>query len=194
MNLGRIHGIDVSSGIAVHALDVQKDDHVLDLCCAPGGKLCYVADLQGPDGVGTVTLWASRSRAMEDRTRYPKAAPSNGQDGIFGSKSAGQLDLYIDAPEISEEDEASSPQSPAVKIKPFHAPKRLRSDPQIKSPEFLYDKVLVDAECTHDGSVVHLLKYDRVGWDTFESKFLDPKRLNNLEKLQRGLISNGFKL
>lgn len=52
---GKFYGIDVSSGVAVHALEVAKDDHILDLCCAPGMKLCYIADLQGSDGIGTVT-------------------------------------------------------------------------------------------------------------------------------------------
>ena len=31
-----------------------------------------------------------------------------------------------------------------------------------------YDKVLVDAECTHDGSIKHLAKFDSWGWHTFE--------------------------
>lgn len=30
--------MDLSSGIAVYALDVQPGDHVLDICCAPGKK------------------------------------------------------------------------------------------------------------------------------------------------------------
>lgn len=41
--------------------------------------------------------------------------------------------------------------------KPFWASKMLRFDNQIKSDR-LYDKVLVDAECTHDGSILHILK------------------------------------
>jgi hypothetical protein len=32
----KIFGIDLSSGLAVLALQVQPNDHVLDLCCAPG--------------------------------------------------------------------------------------------------------------------------------------------------------------
>ena len=30
--------MDLSSGIAVYALDVQPGDHVLDICCAPGNS------------------------------------------------------------------------------------------------------------------------------------------------------------
>jgi 16S rRNA C967 or C1407 C5-methylase (RsmB/RsmF family) len=42
---GHIYGMDLASGAAVVALDVQPGDTVLDLCCAPGAKLCMIADL-----------------------------------------------------------------------------------------------------------------------------------------------------
>lgn len=42
-------------------------------------------------------------------------------------------------------------------VKPFWASRLLRFDNQVKS-DSLYDKVLVDAECTHDGSIAHILK------------------------------------
>lgn len=52
---GLIYGMDVTSAVAVHALSVSLNDHVLDLCCAPGAKTCYISDLQGRIGAGTVT-------------------------------------------------------------------------------------------------------------------------------------------
>ncbi|RKP08565.1 S-adenosyl-L-methionine-dependent methyltransferase [Thamnocephalis sphaerospora] len=39
-----VFGMDVTSAIAVHALDLVATDQVLDLCCAPGAKLCLIAD------------------------------------------------------------------------------------------------------------------------------------------------------
>ncbi|GBG84222.1 hypothetical protein CBR_g38194 [Chara braunii] len=60
--------------------------------------------------------------------------------------------------------------------------------------ENVYDKVLVDAECTHDGSVKHILKYDKWGWDTLEHRFLDVTRMANLRELQCRLLDNGFRL
>eukprot|EP01132_Coremiostelium_polycephalum_P006222 gene6222-7751_t len=51
---GTFYGMDASSGAAVVALDPQPNDNVLDICCAPGSKLCLVSDLIGGDG-GSVT-------------------------------------------------------------------------------------------------------------------------------------------
>lgn len=52
---GFIYGMDVTSAVAVHALSITSNDHVLDLCCAPGAKTCYISDLIGNTGNGTVT-------------------------------------------------------------------------------------------------------------------------------------------
>lgn len=50
---GAIYGMDVSSGAAVCALGVRPGDHCLDLCCAPGAKLCMLAELAGASGSAT---------------------------------------------------------------------------------------------------------------------------------------------
>ena len=42
---GEIYGIDLSSCAVVKALDPEPAELVLDLCCAPGSKLCYIADI-----------------------------------------------------------------------------------------------------------------------------------------------------
>ena len=78
-------------------------------------------------------------------------------------------------------------------FKPFHACRKIRSDRQIKANGLLYNKVLVDAECTHDGSVFHLIKQDACNWDSLE-KIINPEKLENLQNLQRSLILNGFRL
>jgi len=41
---GNIYGMDASSGAVVVALDPQPNEHILDLCCAPGAKLCMISD------------------------------------------------------------------------------------------------------------------------------------------------------
>ncbi|CAO3591646.1 unnamed protein product [Absidia cylindrospora] len=81
--------------------------------------------------------------------------------------------------------------------KPFWAPKTLRHETITSSSSSmgrLYDKVLVDAECTHDGSISHILKYEKWGWDAFEKNFMDTTRLSTICQLQRDLMEQGWSL
>ncbi|MCO5549211.1 hypothetical protein L7F22_002677 [Adiantum nelumboides] len=55
-------------------------------------------------------------------------------------------------------------------------------------------QVLVDAECTHDGSLKHILKYEHWGWETMERRVLDHERLASITSLQLLLLTNGFRL
>ncbi|KAG9292965.1 hypothetical protein G9A89_016327 [Geosiphon pyriformis] len=212
---GKIFGIDLSSGIAVHALEIQPNDHILDLCCAPGAKLCMICDLLGNKGVGTVTgVDISKNRAatcrsllkkykvirarifVEDGTRFSVLAPSD----LIPLKRALKIvecqgDENFGDEDLNREGNFSSPQCKEdIVIKPFWAPKILRNDPQKKDPLYLYDKVIVDAECTHDGSIAHILKYEKWGWEAFEKNFMDPDRVKNLWSLQRNLLENAWKL
>lgn len=45
-------------------------------------------------------------------------------------------------------------------------------------------QVLVDAECTHDGSVKHIQKFENWGWITLQRRVLDAERTDNLHALQ----------
>ncbi len=104
---------------------------------------------------------------------------------------------------------AASNTSGTSKPSPFFATKLLRSDPQytrlydrvssfILRNKQVMNKVIVDAECTHDGSIAHLLKYsdtneeDSWSWSGFDKNFMDTDRLSNLQHLQRSLLQNGF--
>lgn len=52
-----------------------------------------------------------------------------------------------------------------------------------------YDKVLVDAECTHDGSVRHLQKLKSMDeWREYVSNHLSERQVDRILKLQRDLI------
>eukprot|EP00913_Durusdinium_trenchii_P007334 g6893.t2 len=48
---GDVFGVDASSIACVGALDPEPCDHVLEICCAPGTKLCCLADLCTVTGV-----------------------------------------------------------------------------------------------------------------------------------------------
>ncbi|KAJ3245249.1 hypothetical protein HDU77_009517, partial [Chytriomyces hyalinus] len=212
---GDVYGIDVASAVAVIALGVESKDHVLDLCCAPGGKMCLISDIQGnsDDVVGTVTgvdislaristcksvlrkYKMRRFRLFEaDGTSFDVHAPS--RVGKW-TRPASISDEPADSAANTSKSDSDTPAIPSkrkaenegvvenpakkpiqTKVKPFHATKVIIGDLQIKSAALLYDKVLVDAECTHDGSIAHLKK----------------SKMDILETLQRGLISNGFRL
>lgn len=67
---GQVIGMEASSGVAVAALDVRRGDDVLEICCAPGAKLCMLADATGPTGSVTgVDVSPSRMAACRTLLR-----------------------------------------------------------------------------------------------------------------------------
>lgn len=57
----------------------------------------------------------------------------------------------------------------------------------------LFDKILVDAECTHEGSIKHLEKFEKQwGWDSFKRRVIDTH--TDLQTLQRSLLLNACNL
>ncbi|TPX36302.1 hypothetical protein SmJEL517_g01620 [Synchytrium microbalum] len=181
---GFIIGMDAGSGIAARALQVGPDDHVLDICCAPGGKLLYCADLMGP-GTGSVTgVDISKDRILVAKNLLRKNFDR------FRFFVADGTTFEVPAPSTPLSYQPQMVPDGVCRVKPLYATRLLVNDPQL--PQKGYDRVLVDAECSHDGSVSHLTNvHGKVGWD---QKFLDPARLQGLEKLQTGLLENGFRL
>ncbi|KAJ1674930.1 hypothetical protein EV182_002274 [Spiromyces aspiralis] len=77
---------------------------------------------------------------------------------------------------------------------PWHASKALR-DPFSLGPQGkLYDKVLIDAECTHDGSMSSISKYRSRGLERLATDVLNPERLKQVCNLQSRLLENGWRL
>ncbi|KAI9922433.1 hypothetical protein PsorP6_001394 [Peronosclerospora sorghi] len=59
----------------------------------------------------------------------------------------------------------------------------------------LYDKVLVDAECTHAGSIRHLQRLNTAEkWEEYVRNHLNSIEVERILNLQHGLIRNGFKM
>ena len=334
---GHLYGIDVSSGAAVTALDVRPGEHVLDLCCAPGAKLCALADAMGLSGtltgvdVSEQRLAACRTLCTKygiSNVRGPRPAQanehpssqtprgtlfhkahsvprlidaqqvrlvladgrhfgrpppsrwdeSNGESGdgaergaprdggrrveITGEGGEGGEDGRGDGDGVGDGDGGEGEEGchhregngrdggctasePGVKrsggegrgserrlgkrqrrrAEPratFYIGRDLRTeeeaegsgrkvgsggdsdaaacdaacdaDGRVAAGARWYDKVLVDAECTHDGSIKHLAKFEQWGWETFERRFLDPTRLTELASLQAALLRSGFRV
>ncbi|KAI7902750.1 S-adenosyl-L-methionine-dependent methyltransferase [Cokeromyces recurvatus] len=155
-----IFGIDLSSAIAVQALDISEDDQVLDLCCAPGAKLCMIANLLGRDGLGTATgvdiaqHRLATCRSLLKKYKVGEKVRLFEADGTtFSVPPPSRLGSRV----ITTVNETAKRQKMDLVQKPFWASKLLRFDSQTNT-DALYDKVLVDAECTHDGSILHILK------------------------------------
>ncbi|KAH0971096.1 hypothetical protein GBA52_023252 [Prunus armeniaca] len=73
---GKMYGIDAASGAAVSALNISAGDHVLDLCAAPGAKLCLILDILGDSGSVT-GVDVSSHRLAACRTMLQKYALGN---------------------------------------------------------------------------------------------------------------------
>jgi len=267
-----IYGIDASSCAAALALDPHPGDNVLDVCCAPGAKLCFLANLMDQKGSLTgVDISAERLRSTwKMAVRYGVADAHGGSSGaanpwhlrifqgdgttfaegpptiVAGRQKWSTLDCNRDGECMlildSKERAAMAPRSKrslkmhrTMRSKMAHRScnqsepqnvKRARttdrdteakphateqygncadahtdadatahgvmslSAPQQTEP--LYDRVLVDAECTHDGSVRHISKFKDWGWHTFASRVLNQDRLRTLPALQRRLLLNGY--
>ncbi|XP_027919635.1 uncharacterized protein LOC114178117 [Vigna unguiculata] len=229
---GKIYGIDAASGAAVMALEVSPGDHVLDLCAAPGAKLCMILDLLGDSGSAT-GVDAARHRLAACRTMLQKYMLGD-QCRLFVADGTSFSVIPTRSRSDCESCESGSEERVDVfkewtSRRPWKERKRAAKtgSPQLMSssqpPELIYyghrsgvvgltkgelfktlsddelanhgyDKVLVDAECTHDGSIKHIQKFEHWGWRTLQRRVLDAERTDDLHALQLNLLTNGFRL
>lgn len=87
---GLLYGMDAASAAAVWALGPQPGEHVLDLCCAPGLKLCAVADAL--TGLGSVTgVDVSRTRLAVARKVAVKYGVGRPNDDALAASGGGTM-------------------------------------------------------------------------------------------------------
>ncbi|CAN6563353.1 unnamed protein product [Malus baccata var. baccata] len=225
---GKIYGIDAASGAAVSALSISAGDHVLDLCAAPGAKLCMISDLLGNSGSVT-GVDVSSHRLAACRTMLQKYALGNCcrlfvADGTtfslvptrnYAGESTWEENVtfkeWTSRRPWKERKEAarvrkngavrSGNQLPELIYYGRHSGVAGLTKSELyqtfRDSEYLscgYDKVLVDAECTHDGSIKHVQKFEQWGWETLQRRVLDAERSDSLTVLQLKLLTNGFRL
>jgi len=244
---GKLFGIDLASAFAVHALSLSNGMHVLDLCCAPGAKLCMIAeetvDQSSNTGEekrsGTVTgVDVARQRLNTCRNLIRKyklmgirlyhADGTSFDVGASIEPIRHNRIVSVQGDSILDDRNNSKKRKRSKKVTETRARSLLRREsngasseklnnendsgrekastsaslasaltsplPSFTNKKLLYDRVLVDAECTHDGSLKHMLRYQQTNWKDFEEKVLVPDRLKTLERLQRNLLANGFRL
>ena len=205
---GHLLPMDLSSGLAVALLNLSPSDHILDLCCAPGGKLILSAFLQqqarqngfsdSPETIGTITgVDLSENRLSTCRSMIKKYKVECARlfcaDGTLFNEPVSQ---FIKPPKSESEDLINSKKLKLklkLKSNAFHETTAFRRRPT-RSISGEYNKVLVDAQCTHDGSIKHIRKHQQNNWSGFDLTQFDDINLAKLHALQLRLLENGFKL
>ncbi|EOX90828.1 S-adenosyl-L-methionine-dependent methyltransferases superfamily protein isoform 4 [Theobroma cacao] len=192
---GKIYGIDAASGAAVSALKISPGDHVLDLCAAPGAKICMMLDLLGDSGSVT-GVDVARHRLAACRTILQKYSLGDRcrlfvADGTTFSLAPVRVDSVSRSCESAFEDKDDKFREWTSR-RPWKERKRAAKAREAKSSQLV--AVLVDAECTHDGSVRHIQKFEHWGWRTLQRRVLDAERTDSLTVLQLKLLRNGFRL
>lgn len=208
----KVYGIDLSSAATVVALDVSPEHHVLDLCCAPGAKLAMISDTMyikngHKEYSGTITgVDISSQRLSICRTICKKYKHKNIR--LFLQDATVFKELAPDAtlPNV-EIDNLVFPDSVAAlldntpKLPKKIMKKRKRSNNALdnlfycidwklqNSSVHLYDRVILDAQCTLDASVRHLLQHNKLGVISSEQD-----ADGDVTKLQKRLILNAFHL
>lgn len=206
---------------------------VLDLCCSPGLKLCMMADLLSPSSTIVGVDISDRRLALcknivkkyhvDPETSGHASAPNGPRirlycaDGTnFGQDPDPQV--VFDSVVATEQQKMTGKRKRMNKSARARERKRLRHlssldkhTSTIKSDENAspltikpFDLVLVDAECSTDGSLKHiqqrLLKKasSTTGSDdnatASNPTLTDPEKLKALVKLQKDLILSGFNL
>eukprot|EP01080_Neovahlkampfia_damariscottae_P011663 gene11663-4900_t len=228
---GNIYGMDASSALAVVVLDLKKGDSVLDLCCAPGTKLCFISDylklfcqtddykVTGVD-VSKERLFITKSQLQKYKIENTRIILADGTNFFiddenipYKSKNLTKL-LKKENLNISEagilfyqtkgifQEERIQKEKKKMKNKiecTIKKQKLENKDVKIKTVLTeekieMFDKVLVDAECSTDGNIKHILQLDNSGWSNFEKIFNDENKLKEISNLQKKLLLNGFKL
>jgi len=149
-------GLDAASASACEALDVWPGHAVLDLCCAPGGKLSALAELMEHQG-SLVGVDVSETRLNTTRAvlrKYRVAKARDGwnfalmlQDGrVFDPvQASGDVAWSCDMDTVF----FCSKQGDARKHANASMRKLLSRAPKPALPT-TFDRVLVDAECSTD--------------------------------------------
>lgn len=248
---GIIYGLDISSAVAVFALNPNPGEHILDMCCAPGAKLCLIADyiqiisqknrlkhnfyLTGVD-VSIDRLNTCKSLLKKYKTINTRLVLADGTKFAFNPKKVPIMSMegrklkrnLVKWARLQKE--AIKKHSPGNHCSSLTLPDPIASNgivfyetsgtfhtERIKNSKLKsgtvhtednkmefsdkdsysmeqFDKIILDAECTTDGSVKHIIKMVEEGWDKYHDMYFNEQRLREITELQRALLANSFRI
>ena len=182
---GMIVGMDAASVAAVWALQAITGDVCLDLCCAPGMKLSLISEIAGQANVFGTDVNEQRL------------------DVCFNLlHKMGYSDLCRNIYQIKSSSEGEVVRFEHIrKSRKRRGKKRQKIDTDTESMNpltQLYDRVLVDTECSHDGSLRHVSKHTEGFWARHSKDQQNRQRYSTalemeaLISLQQKLITTGF--
>ena len=187
----RVFAMDAASGFAARALGCNEGDRVLDLCCAPGAKLLCLAEAVGVngavDGVDVSEKRLSVARKLLDAHHDPASAARVRLYRSDGRRFPDERELLYDS-RAADSFEQRGARKRLNKSARQREAKRLKALPEEDCAE-AYDRVLVDADCTTDGSHAHVQKMVEKGTAVDN---VSAERCSSLLELQAALLRNGF--
>lgn len=195
---GLLYGIDSSSALSVMALDPKENETFLDICCAPGAKLSFLADYL-TDYIKTknfriVGIDNSKNRLAICRNIIEKYNIPNVRL-ILGDGTNFNNNIKRKKLKNLKENKEEHVLFYQTGIWYGEYLQNVKKKRKIDDDEvFEFDKIMVDAECSTDGSVRHIHHLDQEGWRNFEKIYGDENRLKDISNLQKQLLHSGFKL
>lgn len=198
---GKVIGMDAASAAAVWALQVKPGMDCIDTCCAPGMKLSLIKECTDSAVVG---LDVSETRLDVCYKLLRKIGHAGLTSDLYRVDPDWDMSKNIGACTLFEE--------LRMRRKKSKGKKRRKVFESVNPLHRLYDRVLVDTECSHDGSARHVVKHSepdefrdggsttRGFWHTHvkssnnRQRYSTEDEMNELIRLQKRLIRNGFGL
>lgn len=179
-------------------------DHVLDICCAPGAKLLTIADALNMEGSVTGVDYSIQRLAACKQLLYKYQVHAKNENHSSNSwrcrlyhadgrtfevgpetecDRVGNAELFFDTKTLEGDRGTRKRMNKSARAR------QARRKEIWAFNSALYDKVLIDAECTHDGSIRHLQKLKTLqAWSEYVQKHLNDTQLERIMSLQHDLI------
>ena len=172
---GKLYGLELGSIFCVKALDIQPNENVLEMCCAPGAKLLFMKDIIDSQKSSGMLIGndISLQRLKITKNMLKKYNLDKKMYLVNGDARDIHLDFNLKNLTKTEDDLIYTQNE-----KPCKSNKNI-----------IFDKVLVDVECSHDGSFKHILKYlnTKSEKNKKKNKSIKPIVLSNREQKRRML-------